>query len=135
MSAIIGCGTITGQPNAEDYCLTSRIGFRCELQVVSANRELLVTVGKRLVWVIGRVSLMSHFGSMSSSRIAWQKGRSAIMIGWPRHTGMALGITTSVKIIRRFWMRLRTILPIPFLIWVVGPAETFTIFVYWGTTL
>ena len=48
---------------------------------------------------------------------------------------MALGITTSVKIIRRFWMRLRTILPIPFLIWVVGPAETFTIFVYWGTTL
>ena len=25
--------------------------------------------------------------------------------------------------------------PIPFLIWVVGPAETFTIFVYWGTTL
>ena len=45
---------------------------------------------------------------------------------------MALGITTSVKIIRRFWMRLRTILPIPFLIWVVGPAETFTIFVYWG---
>src|SRR6516162_11714320 len=44
MSAIIGCGTITGQPNAEDYCLTSSIGFRCELQVVSANRELLVTV-------------------------------------------------------------------------------------------
>jgi len=44
MSAIIGCGTITGQPNAEDYCLTSPIGFRCELQVVSANRELLVTV-------------------------------------------------------------------------------------------
>jgi hypothetical protein len=48
---------------------------------------------------------------------------------------MALGITTSVKIIRRFWMRLRTILPIPFLIWVVGPAETSAIFVYWGTTL
>ena len=44
MSAIIGCGTITGEPNAEDYCLTSPIGFRCELQVVSANRELLVTV-------------------------------------------------------------------------------------------
>ena len=48
---------------------------------------------------------------------------------------MALGIMTSVKIMRRFWMRLGTILPIPFLIWVVGPAETFTIFVYWGTTL
>jgi len=46
---------------------------------------------------------------------------------------MALEITTSVKIIRRFWMRLRTIPPIPFLIWGVGPAETFTIFVYWGT--
>src|SRR5262245_55770516 len=52
------------------------------------------------------------------------------MIGWLRHTGMALEITTSVKIIRRFWMRLRTIPPTPFLIWVVGPAETFAIFVY-----
>ena len=36
---------------------------------------------------------------------------------------------------RRSWMRLRAIPPIPFLIWVVGPAETSTIFVYWGTTL
>src|SRR6266508_3406141 len=42
------------------------------------------------------------------------------MIGWPKHTGMALGITTSVKTIRRFWMRLRPIPPIPFLIWAVG---------------
>src|SRR6266699_1256613 len=42
------------------------------------------------------------------------------MIGWPRHTGMALGITTSVKTMPRFWMRLRTIRPIPFLIWAVG---------------
>lgn len=45
------------------------------------------------------------------------------------------GITTSVKTIRRFWMRLRPIPPIPFLIWVVGPAETSAIFVHWATTL
>src|SRR6266540_85324 len=32
-------------------------------------------------------------------------------------------------------MRLRAIRPIPFLIWVVDPAETSTIFVHWGTTL
>jgi hypothetical protein len=32
MSAIIGCGTITGQPDAEDYCLTSPIGLRCEFR-------------------------------------------------------------------------------------------------------
>ncbi len=37
---------------------------------------------------------------------------------------MALGITTSVKTMPRFWMRLRTIRPIPFLIWVAGLAET-----------
>src|ERR1700730_281022 len=57
------------------------------------------------------------------------------MIGWPRHTGKALGITTSAKTIRRFWMRLRTIPPIPFLIWVVDPVETSAIFVHWATTL
>ena len=36
---------------------------------------------------------------------------------------MALRITTSAKTIRRFWMRLKAIRPIPFLIWVVDPAE------------
>ena len=42
---------------------------------------------------------------------------------------------TSAKTIRRFWKRLRTILPIPFLIWVVDRAETSAIFVHWATTL
>jgi len=48
---------------------------------------------------------------------------------------MALGITTSVKTMPRFWMRLRTIRPIPFLIWVAGLGETSAIFVHWATTL
>jgi hypothetical protein len=48
---------------------------------------------------------------------------------------MALGMTTSAKTMPRFWMRLRTIRPIPFLIWIVGPAETSAIFVHWATAL
>jgi hypothetical protein len=48
---------------------------------------------------------------------------------------MALGITTSVKTIPRFWMRWRAIPPLQFLIWVAGPAETSAIFVHWATTL
>jgi predicted solute-binding protein len=44
-------------------------------------------------------------------------------------------ITTSAKTIRRFWMRLRTIPPIPFLIWVVDPVETSAILIHWATTL
>ena len=42
---------------------------------------------------------------------------------------------TSAKTIRRFWKRLRTIPPIPFLIWVVDPVETSAILIHWATTL
>src|SRR6516225_4228433 len=35
---------------------------------------------------------------------------------------------------RHSWMRLRAIPPIPFLIWVVGPAETYATSDLWATT-
>src|SRR5215469_16749139 len=40
----------------------------------------------------------------------------------------------SNKTTRRSWMRLRAIPPIPFLIWVVGPAETYATSNLWATT-
>jgi hypothetical protein len=40
MSAIIGCGTITGQPNAEDYCPTSPILERARDRVAAAERRI-----------------------------------------------------------------------------------------------
>src|SRR5215813_15661865 len=56
------------------------------------------------------------------------------MIGWPKPIGTALGTTMSPKTTRRSWMRLRAIPPIPFLIWVVGPAETYATSDHWATT-
>src|ERR1700730_7006200 len=40
----------------------------------------------------------------------------------------------STKTTRRSWTRLRAIPPIPFLIWVVGPAETYGTSDHWATT-
>src|SRR5215469_3907910 len=71
---------------------------------------------------------------MQSSCGGFQRRRSRITIGWPKPIGTALGTTMSPKTTRRSWMRLRAIPPIPFLIWVVGPAETYATSDHWATT-
>jgi hypothetical protein len=70
-------------------------------------------------------------GVERTSLPAWVKPQLAALV---KNAPDGPATTMSPKTTRRSWMRLRAIPPIPFLIWVVGPAETYATSDHWATT-